>query len=191
MSFVLVDKEVEAYRVLWAEALGSLARTVPLYTSIVAHGRPSSLQSRGMWIEVLSICLIYSRILYMRERKTRLPNGSIKNMRLYRIWTNMMGRCYNQKHQRYHYYGGRGITVCDRWLKFTSFQEDLIVSYLNHSNKFTEKNTTIDRIDRNKGYNWVNCRWATWKEQNMNREGYVLKYRPEKYYRHMLRGNKQ
>ena len=54
----------------------------------------------------------------------------------------MKNRCYNQKNKEYHRYGGRGIVVCKRWLKFENFYED--VSRLPH---FNEKGYSLDRID--------------------------------------------
>ena len=80
----------------------------------------------------------------------------------YRSWYSMKDRCYRKKNKRYSDYGGRGITVCERWLhSFESFIEDMgRKPFLNYS---------LDRIDNNLGYNKENCRWTTSKIQNNNK----------------------
>lgn len=77
--------------------------------------------------------------------------------RTYRAWNSMMTRCTNPKNNRYHRYGGRGITVCERWKKFSNFLEDM---------GCCPSNLTLDRKDGDKGYYKDNCRWATWEEQD-------------------------
>lgn len=72
----------------------------------------------------------------------------------------MKARCLNQNHVAYSRYGGRGIIVCNRWLEYNNFLEDMGERPLGK---------TIDRIDRDKGYCKENCRWATEKEQSENR----------------------
>lgn len=79
----------------------------------------------------------------------------------YRTWRGMVNRCVCKIHEHYHYYGGRGIQVCDRWIKFENFLEDMGESpSIDHS---------IDRINNERGYCKENCRWATHKEQCRNR----------------------
>ena len=78
----------------------------------------------------------------------------------YRIWQGMKERCSYKKHISYKNYGGRGITVCDRWLE--SFE-----NFLNDMGERPE-GLSIDRIDNEKGYSKDNCRWATQKEQTNN-----------------------
>jgi hypothetical protein len=68
----------------------------------------------------------------------------------------------------YKYYGGKGITVCERWLKYEYFEEDMYNAYLWHVNKYGKKDTTLDRIKGNRNYMPNNCRWATWEEQRKN-----------------------
>ena len=86
----------------------------------------------------------------------------MSKMSEYRIYNNMLSRCYNKKVSSYKYYGARGITVCDRWLNsFENFYADMGAR---PSTKFS-----VDRIDNNGNYEPSNCRWATMKQQNENK----------------------
>ena len=77
----------------------------------------------------------------------------------------------------YYNYGGRGITVCERWLDFMNFKEDMYNSYLEHINNFGEQDTTLDRIDVNGNYEPSNCRWADiYEQENNKRDNIVLTY---------------
>lgn len=78
----------------------------------------------------------------------------------YASWSTMIQRCTNHKNPRFKDYGGRGITVCDRWLNsFDDFYADM--------GERPEK-MTLDRIDVNQNYELINCRWATKKQQSRN-----------------------
>jgi hypothetical protein len=77
----------------------------------------------------------------------------------------MRYRCSNPNFAVYKNYGGRGITVCDRWQTFANFYADMFPSYV--------KGMQLDRIDNSKGYSPENCRWATSKQNNRNRQSNV------------------
>lgn len=78
----------------------------------------------------------------------------------YSAWANMKSRCQNPNHRSYGDYGGRGITVCERWQSFESFIADMG----RRPNDFH----SLDRIDNNGNYEPGNVRWATSQQQNAN-----------------------
>lgn len=91
-----------------------------------------------------------------------------EDYRFYRIWGDMNYRCNTPTCKAYKNYGARGISVCEKWRKFQGFKEDTWEAYLEHVEKFGEKQTTLDRIDSNGNYTLENCRWSTYQEQRIN-----------------------
>ena len=99
--------------------------------------------------------------------KYKYGNQIILNPSEYGLWCSMKKRCYSKNHTSYKYYGGRGITVCDRWRKsFTAFLEDMGVKPF--------KNAQLDRIDGNGNYEPENCRWVTCTENIRNKSNIKL-----------------
>jgi hypothetical protein len=103
------------------------------------------------------------------KQKERMPatvktHGKSKDP-AYKSWAMMRSRCNNPNYTYYSYYGGAGITVCERWDKFENFLEDM---------GDRPEGYTLDRIDPSKGYYPENCRWASRAEQVWNRGNNVI-----------------
>lgn len=85
----------------------------------------------------------------------------------YTVWAGMKDRCLRPNSQRWKHYGGRGITVCDRW-------KDSFENFLADMGPKPTPEHSIDRVDNNGNYEPSNCRWATHTEQSRNRRTNLL-----------------
>jgi len=104
----------------------------------------------------------------VKKKRHRGSNHGMTKTRFYKIWADMKSRCSNRKNKCFHCYGGRGISVCERWMRFESFYEDTYESYVSHGKEFGEMDTTIDRVDNEGNYELRNYRWATMQVQRRN-----------------------
>lgn len=100
--------------------------------------------------------------IYHQINKKNFKHG-MAGTREYNTWAGMLARCSDPTHNRWHRYGGRGITVCDRWQDFTKFYEDMGPR---------PEGCSLDRINNDGPYEKGNCRWAEPKEQGQNKSKY-------------------
>jgi hypothetical protein len=111
-------------------------------------------------------CLRAESMRQTARKNRRHGEGGNKSPE-YSAWSNMKDRCLNQKHHAYQEYGGRGITVCTRWLVYENFIADV--------GRRPSPGHSLDRYPNNNGnYEPGNCRWANRSQQQQNKRGNVL-----------------
>ncbi len=134
------------------------------FSASISHVKRGGIKSCGCMTNEL-------RSLGIRKHGACLNNGRTKE---YTAWSSLKARCTVPTHAFFPNYGGRGITVCQRWLEsFDNFLEDMGLC--------SDPKLSIERIDNNKGYSKENCKWGTKMEQLMNRRNTKLyEYNGEK-----------
>ncbi len=145
-------------------AIGQRFNKLTILEEVAARSKGRVFRCRcdcGNIKDILMMHIVRSKTMscgcYRRQVSTK---HGMWESREYATWENMIQRCTNPKSENYYLYGGRGITVCDQWSKsFEAFYEDM---------GSRPDNTSLDRIDGNKGYYKENCKWSTPREQMIN-----------------------
>ena len=101
----------------------------------------------------------------MSEYKPIIQSTKEEDKRLLSIWKNMNTRCKNHNYEKYHKYGGKGVTVCKEWEDFQKFRFWALL------NGYTNE-LTLDRINVNGNYEPSNCRFVTSSLQAFNKGSY-------------------
>lgn len=122
---------------------------------VVSNLKTPGLKSCGCWIK--------ERMKQTNDLRTK---HGMHDTPEYSVWEGIKQRCLNPKNCNYQKYGGRGISVCDRWLEFVNFFSDM-------GKKPTPKHT-IERLDFNGNYEPENCIWADWKTQSRNKRTSII-----------------
>ncbi len=96
-----------------------------------------------------------------KRSRTHNEAGVLNRTAEYRIWSNMLTRCRNKKAPAFKDYGARGIDVCERWLRYENFLEDM--------GRRPSSSHSIERKENNSGYSKENCMWADIIQQARNK----------------------
>lgn len=108
----------------------------------------------------ITSCECVRKIKCAASCKSLFTTHGLSKTKTYKVWGDMIAKCTLPSSSPYPYYGGRGITVCDRWKTFVNFLKDMGECPIGKS---------LDRIDNNGNYEPNNCRWATKSQQMKNR----------------------
>ncbi len=100
----------------------------------------------------------------------RRKNQEDTKDRLHSIWLSIHKRCYDSNNKMYGFYGGAGVSVCERWGVYENFFDDMKESYGKHAARYGEKNTSLDRISNTGNYEPNNCHWVTIQKEIHNRK---------------------
>lgn len=124
-------------------------------------GRRRTVRAYDLKLGRTQSCGCFNREVTSQARTKHGENRSNKlQSKEYRAWRAMRSRCGNPRDTKFKYYGGRGITVCKRWVKFENFLEDV--------GRAPSSRHTLERKNNDRGYSKRNCTWATRHAQHRN-----------------------
>lgn len=147
----------------WTVVSAAPTRTTPsgslkaYWVCVCSCGAQEEVRAEHLLKERTQSCGCLKRELAAAQK---LRHGGSDSL-LYDVWTQMVQRCENARNKQFARYGGRGITVCDRWHDFALFRADNIEHY--------QPGLTIDREKNDGNYEPGNCRWVTNKVNGRNR----------------------
>lgn len=140
---------------------------------VIAYSHYNHEEKKHFWLVKCIICGKDKRVrqagLLYKNKGCKCVNGKKHGLHKspeYQAYLGMRQRCYNKKAISYNNYGGRGITVCERWLdSFQNFYDDM--------GPRPSGQYSLDRIDVNQNYSPENCKWSTLEEQANNKRDSV------------------
>lgn len=168
---LLVESEADPITVF----SGGRERKYYRWTCVCICGNTRVVRSQ----ELLSGKTVSCGCFAMESRSTSHRTHGLSKTRLYRVYTGMKTRCYNEHDAHYRSYGGRGIRICDEWLRdFKSFYDWAMSNGYDPDAKTGA--CSIDRIDVDGDYSPENCRFITMDEQSYNKtDNHLINYKGE------------
>ena len=145
-------------------------------------------KSKRMWLCKCScgsdpIAVRHDYLLHTNNPKTHCgcSNKGLPTLypREYHIWNSMLRRCFNPAFDGYPQYGGRGITVCERWQGLEKDGGDGFANFFADMGRRPSPKHSLDRREANGNYEKDNCRWATLQEQARNKRNSVYLPHPQ------------